>query len=53
MRNSGIVWSAAILDPLLPDPRKMVSGTKMTYAGVPDSRQRGDLIAYLRQATKP
>jgi len=53
MRNSGVVWSEATLDRFLEDPRKMVPGTKMTYAGVPDPQERADLIAYLRQATKP
>jgi len=53
MRNSGIVWSEATLDRFLQGPRQMVPGTKMTYAGVPDPQERADLIAYLRQATKP
>jgi cytochrome c len=53
MRNSGIVWSETTLDRFLQGPRKMVPGTKMTYAGVPDPQERADLIAYLRQATKP
>jgi len=53
MRNSGIVWSEATLDRFLQGPRKMVPGTKMTYAGVPDPQDRADLIDYLRQATKP
>ena len=53
MRNSGIIWSEATLDRFLQGPRMMVPGTKMTYAGVPDPQERADLIAYLRQATKP
>ena len=31
----------------------MVPGTAMTYDGVPDPKDRADLIAYLKQATKP
>jgi cytochrome c len=53
MRNSGIVWSAATLDLFLQGPRKMVPGTKMTFAGVPKAQDRADLIAYLVVATKP
>jgi cytochrome c len=53
MKDSGIVWSAATLDLFLQGPRKMVPGTKMTFAGVPDAAERADLIAYLEQATKP
>ena len=52
MKNSGIVWSEQTLDQFLQGPRKLVPGTKMTYAGVPDAQERADLIAYLKQATK-
>ena len=52
MKNSGIVWSEQTLDQFLQGPRKMVPGTKMTYAGVPDAQERADLIAYLKQATR-
>jgi cytochrome c len=52
MKNSGIVWNEQTLDQFLQAPRKLVPGTKMTYAGVPDPQDRADLIAYLRQATK-
>ena len=52
MKNSGIVWSEQTLDQFLQGPRKMVPGTKMTYAGVADAQERADLIAYLKQAAK-
>ena len=52
MKNSGIVWSEQTLDQFLQGPRKMVPGTKMTYAGVADPQDRADLIAYLKQATR-
>jgi cytochrome c len=53
MRESGIVWDEATLDKFLENPRGVVPGTKMTYAGVKDAQERADLIAYLRQATQP
>jgi len=53
MRSSGIVWDETTLDRFLENPRAMVPGTKMTYAGVKDPQERADLIAYLKQATKP
>jgi cytochrome c len=53
MKNSGIVWTEQTLDRFLQGPRKMVPGTKMTYAGVADAQDRADLIAYLVVATKP
>jgi cytochrome c len=53
MKASGIVWSEVTLDQFLQGPRKMVPGTKMTFIGVPAAKDRADLIAYLKQATKP
>jgi cytochrome c len=50
MKKSGIVWSAQALDRFIADPLKAVPGTTMTYAGVPDPKERADLIAYLAQA---
>lgn len=53
MRDSGIVWGERTLDTFLQDPMKAVPGTAMTYAGVPDATERADLMAYLREATRP
>jgi cytochrome c len=46
-RNSGLVWSVSTLDRYLTAPRKLVPGTKMTFPGLRDAKQRADLIAYL------
>jgi len=51
MRAAGIVWDATTLDQFLTAPRKFIPGTKMPFAGIPDARERADLIAYLKQAT--
>ena len=53
MRESGIVWDEATLDKFLENPRGLVPGTKMTYAGVKEAQERADLIAYLKRATQP
>jgi len=53
MKQSGIVWDAAQLDGFLTSPRGLVPGTRIGFAGVPDPKDRADLIAYLEQATKP
>jgi cytochrome c len=47
MKKSGLVWNEKALDSFLADPLKTVPGTTMTYAGVPDPKERSDLIAYL------
>ncbi|MEP6971754.1 MAG: c-type cytochrome [Betaproteobacteria bacterium] len=53
MRNSKIVWNEHNLDVFLQAPMQAVPGTYMGYAGVKDVQERADLIAWLRQATKP
>ena len=49
MKKSGIVWNERTLDAFLAAPTKVVPGTTMTYAGVPDPSDRRALIAYLAQ----
>ena len=49
MKKSGIVWDERSLERFLAAPTKVVPGTLMTYAGVPDAKDRADLIAYLRE----
>ncbi|HXJ08025.1 MAG TPA: cytochrome c family protein [Burkholderiales bacterium] len=50
MKKSGIVWTARTLNRFLADPARLVPGTTMTYAGIPDPKERADLIAYLEAA---
>lgn len=46
-KNANIVWSEENLDPYLADPKKVVPGTTMAFAGVRKPEERVDLIAYL------
>lgn len=48
--NSGITWSPEKLFQYLENPQRVVPGTKMAFAGIPDPQKRADLIAWL--ATK-
>jgi cytochrome c len=50
MKNSKLVWDAKTLDRFLAKPLAVVPGTSMTYDGVPEARDRADLIAYLQNA---
>jgi cytochrome c len=52
MKASKIVWSPATLDQYLTNPRKMVPGTKMIFAGLPNPVDRANVIAYLKTPTK-
>jgi cytochrome c len=50
MKRSNIVWNEKTLDRFLANPPAVVPGTTMTYAGIPDAKERADLIAYLKSA---
>ncbi|HEU0198840.1 MAG TPA: cytochrome c family protein [Burkholderiaceae bacterium] len=52
MRAAGIVWNERTLDRFLAAPTKVVPGTSMGYAGIDDPRERADLIAWLREASR-
>ena len=46
--QAAAAWDDATLDAYLKDPRGVVPGTKMAFAGVKDDATRADLIAYLK-----
>ncbi len=46
-KNSGLTWTAEQLDKYLTDPRAVVPGTAMAFAGVKKPDERENLIAYL------
>jgi len=52
MKRSSVVWNERTLDRFLANPLKAVPGTAMGYAGIADSAERVDLIAYLKQANQ-
>lgn len=47
MKANKSAWTAAALDAYLADPRGDVHGAKMFFKGLPESRDRADVIAYL------
>lgn len=53
MKNSGITWSEDTLNQFLSGPQTYVPGTRMTFTGLPSEQDRADVIAYLKDATKP
>ena len=52
MRRSGIVWTEKTLDSFLAATQEYLPGTKM-YGGLAVAADRRDLIAWLKQSTKP
>lgn len=49
--EAGHVWNQQTLMTYLQNPRKVVEGTKMTFAGLRKEQDREDVIAYLKQAS--
>jgi cytochrome c len=47
LKAVGGSWTFEEMDKWLTSPRKMVSGTKMGFAGLSDPEKRGNVIAYL------
>ncbi len=53
LKASGIVWTDATLDEWIKDPQHFIPGNTMTFPGMKDARQRADLLAFLKDATRP
>ena len=51
VKAAGFTWDAARLDQWLANPKGFLPGTKMTFLGIRDARDRIDLIAYLKVQT--
>lgn len=47
MERSGIVWNEEALDAYIENPKKVVPGGRMAFAGLANDADRRDLIAYL------
>ncbi|MDB5432825.1 MAG: cytochrome c class [Caulobacter sp.] len=51
MKTAAPAWDAPTLDKWIENPRGMIPGTKMSYIGMHDPKDRIDLVAYLAVAT--
>ena len=52
IKRSGITWTPKTLEAYVADPQKVVPQNRMPYAGMPEARDRADLIAYMQEAFK-
>ena len=52
LKGSGITWTPKTMDAYVADPQKAVPANRMPYSGIPDARDRADLIAYMQQVFK-
>lgn len=46
--NSGITWTPEKLFQYLENPQRVIPGTKMAFAGLPNPQDRADVIAFLQ-----
>jgi cytochrome c len=53
LKSANIVWNDKTLDDWIADPQHLVPSNQMTFAGIKDVRQRADLLAFLKEATRP
>jgi cytochrome c len=53
LKSSGIIWDDRALDGWLTDPQRMVPDNEMPFEGIKDARVRADLLAFLKDASKP
>ena len=53
LQSSNIVWDDKTLDGWIMDPQHVIPGNQMTFPGIKDARDRADLLAFLKEATKP
>jgi len=52
LKRADVVWNEATLDKWLANPEQFVAGNNMTFPGVRESRDRQDVIAYLRAVSE-
>jgi cytochrome c len=48
MKPNKDIWTATALDAYLADPRGDIHGVKMFFKGLPEPKDRADVIAYLQ-----
>jgi len=53
VKSAGFTWDAQKIDTWISGPQAMLPGTKMTFLGLKDPKDRADVIAYLKVSTTP
>ena len=53
LKSSGITWNDTTLNEWLRDPQHLIPGNTMSFPGVKEAGRRGDLLAFLKEATQP
>jgi cytochrome c len=53
LKSSNIEWDDKTLNEWIADPQHVVPDNQMTFPGIQDAGQRSDLVAFLKEATRP
>ena len=48
LRETGFVWTQENLDKLIADPKAILPDSPVAFRGIPDAKERADIIAYLK-----
>ncbi|MES2185689.1 MAG: c-type cytochrome [Pseudomonadota bacterium] len=48
MKNTAYNWDAAKLEAYIANPQTAIPGNVMPFSGLPDAKQRTDLVAYVQ-----
>jgi cytochrome c len=52
LKKSGLVWDDKTLDRWLAKPTAVVPGNKMVFNGMANAKDRQEIIAYMKRATR-
>ena len=52
LKRANVVWNEATLDAWLANPEKLFPGTSMTFSGIKETKDRQDVIAYLKAVSE-
>ncbi|KAL4879135.1 cytochrome c-like domain-containing protein [Aspergillus karnatakaensis] len=50
-KQAGVTWDENTLFSYLENPKKFIPGTKMAFGGLKKTKERNDLITYLKEST--
>jgi cytochrome c len=53
LKGKGGNWTEANIDKWLKSPADYAPGNSMAFAGIPNAKDRADLVAYLKTKTAP
>lgn len=53
LKSAGVIWDDNTLDAWVTNPQAVIPGNEMSFPGVKEPQQRLDLLAFLKDATKP